>query len=231
MPDAPSSSKSLDELRALLASYEARLSRTSTGTPEAHAALIHVPAPVFLLNDLAIDLRSSALEGCPVLDAPTLLDCHQPEEPEPFSFVYKVADGVFRVHPRKGSATVAVIGPFAGPAPWGVMATARTAHGAAPAVRYHISVWPGDIDFGAAREKIGNGQSARFLTVPPRHNGYLISTDHAEAGTRGPSPSSWSLLLATVGDPPEEISNAWAEFSDIIVILTAAGGSEVRRLS
>lgn len=229
--NAPKSSKSLDELRALLASYEERLSRSSTRTPEGHAALLHVPEPVLLLNDLAIDLRASMLESYPAVEAPTVLDCHQPEEPEPFSFVYKVARGVFRVHPRKGTPTAAILGPFAGPAPRGLMATAQTAHAAAPPVRYHISLWPGDVDFGAARDRIGDGQSVRFLTVPPRHKGYLISTDFPQPGISGAATDSWALLLATVGDPPEEISNAWAEFSDIVLMFSADSGVEVRRLS
>lgn len=173
--------KSIVELRALLASYEERLSRTADRTPESHAARVHIPEPLFLINDLAVDLRSSALENSSVVDAPGIIDCFKPDEPEPFAYVYKVTNGVFRVHPRQGRLSAAVMGPFSGPAPSGVVATAQTTHGSAPPVRFHVSTWRGEIDNSTVTARL-DGPGARFLTVPPRHPGFLISTD--ETGIR-----------------------------------------------
>lgn len=231
--DALERDKSLVELRALLASYEERLSRSASRSPDDHAARLHIPEPVFLVNDLAIDLRSSALESRDTIEAPAILDCIPPEEQEPFSFVHKVTSGVFRVHPRRGRVTAAVIGPFGGPPPSGFIATAGTAHGAAPPVRFHIGIWPGEIDTGKIAARFdGTGRESRFLTVPPRHRGYLIATDLPQSE---PAPATsypgWSLLLATIADPPDEISYAWAEFSDILLIFSTDDGSGVRLLS
>jgi len=231
--DALERDKALVELRALLASYEERLSRGAMSSPDDHAARLHIPEPLFLVNDLAIDLRSSALESRAVLEAPAILDCMRPEEPEPFSFVHKVTSGVFRVHPRQGRVTAAVIGPFGGPPPSGLIATAGTTHGAAPPVRFHIGIWPGEIDTARIAPRFdATGLQTGFLTVPARHQGYLISTDISRSG---PAPASsysgWSLLLATIAEPPEEIGYAWAEFSDILLIFSTDGGSEVRLLS
>ena len=232
MRDALARDKSIVELRALLAGYEERLARGVTAGPESHAARAHVPEPLFLLNDVAIDLRSSALEGYGVIEAPAIVDCLETDEPEPFSFVYKVSSGVFRVHPRQGMLTAAVIGPFNGPAPSGLIATARSAHGAAPAVRFHISTWQGEIDTSAIAAAFGAaGPEARFLTVPPRHQGFLMATDLPSAPAAASSGSVWGLLLATIADPPEEINNAWAEFSDIALIFSTDSGPEVRLLS
>jgi hypothetical protein len=233
MREALDRDKSLVELRALLASYEERLSRSAVRSPADHAARFHIPEPVFLVNDLAIDLRSAALESREVLDAPPIVDCNPPEEPEPFSFVHKVKSGVFRVHPRPGRATAAVIGPFGGPPPSGLIATAATAHGAAPPVRFHIGIWPGEVDTGKIRARLNDaGRGVRFLTVPPRHQGYLIVTDLPRSG-QAPATSypGWSLLLATMADPPEEIGYAWADFSDIHMVFSTDRGSEVRLLS
>jgi hypothetical protein len=224
MRDALDRDKSIVELRALLASYEQRLSRGSDTTPDSHAARAHVPEPVFLVNDLAIDLRASVLDTCQAIEAPGMVDCFKPEEPEPFSCVHKVTSGVFRVHPRQNRQTVAVIGPFASPAPTGLIATAQTSHGSAPPVRFHISIWPGEVDAG----RLG-GLESRFLTVPPRHQGFLISTDGLQAGPS--SDSAWSLVLATIADPPEEIGFAWAEFSDIVLVFSTESGTEFRLLS
>lgn len=224
MRDALDRDKSMVELRALLASYEERLSRSSDTTPESHASRAHLPEPVLLVNDIAIDLRSSTLDTYQALEAPGLVDVFKPDAPEPFSCVHKVTSGVFRVHPRQNQLTAAVVGPFEGPAPTGVIATARTSHGSAPPVRFHISIWPGEIDAGKL-----SGLKSRFLTVPPRHQGYLISTDAQQAGS---APDSvWSLVLATIADPPEEIGFAWAEFSDIVLMFSTQGGTEFRLLS
>jgi hypothetical protein len=223
--------KSIVELRALVAGYERRLSRNADRTPESHAALAHVPEPLFLLNDISIDLRSTALGNYAVVEAPTILDCSGIEEPEPFTFVYKVASGVFRVHPHEGRLTVAALGPFDGPVPTGLVATAQTTHEAAPPVRFHISTWSGEIDPGTVRETFGgDGQRRRFSTVPPRHPGFLISM--AEMGSSASSSDEpWGLLLATMADPPDAVSYAWAEFSDIVLIFSSDRGSEVRLLS
>lgn len=237
MPDALQPDKSIVELRALLASYEERLSRTSDRTPDAHAARSAGPAPLFLLNDVALDFRAPALEGYPVIEAPAIVDGFQPAEPEPFSHVYKVSPGVFRVHPRQGVRTAAVIGPFSGPPPSALIATAQTRHPAAPPVRFHIAIRQGEIDAGTiAAEFDATGPGNRILTVPPRHQGFLVATDGSQLGAPDPSsgPSSevaWGLLLVTVADPPDEISNAWAEFSDIALIFSTASGPEVRLLS
>jgi hypothetical protein len=231
MRDVPDRDKSLVELRALLASYEERLSRSPDGTLDSWAAQAHIPAPLLLLNDVAMDLRPSALESCAVIEAPGLLDCFPPEQPEPFSFVSKISSGVFRLHPRQGRLTAAVIGPFSGPAPSGLIATAQTAHGSAPAVRFHISIWLGECDRSTIEAKFGDWQGARSLTVPPRHRGFLVATDSPRSGpTPASSESGWGLLLATMADPPEEISFAWAEFSDIVLTFATDSGVELRRL-
>jgi hypothetical protein len=230
MRDALDRDKSIIELRALLTSYEERLSRSSDTTPNSHAAQAHAPEPLFLVNDLAIDLRSSALDTCPVIEAPGIVDCFKPEESEPFSCVYKVTSGVYRVHPRQNQQTVAVIGPFGGPAPSGLIATAQITHNSGPPVRFHISLWPGEVGAGIGA-KLG-GLESRFLTVPPRHQGFLISTDGLQSGPpAASSDSAWSLVLATIADPPEEVGFAWAEFSDIVLIFTTDSGFEVRPLS
>lgn len=232
MQDALARDKKIVELRALLAGYEERLARGVTAGPESHAARAHIPEPLFLLNDVAIDFRSSALESHEVIEAPAIVDCLELDEPEPFSFVYKVSSGVFRVHPRRGMLTAAVIGPFGGPAPSGLIATARTTHGGAPPVRFHIGTWQGEIDTSAITASFGvAGREARFLTVPPRHQGFLMATDCPSASAAASSDSVWGLLLATIADPPEEISNAWAEFSDIALIFSTDSGPEVRLLS
>lgn len=232
MRDAQKPDKSIVELRALLASYEERLSRTSDRTPESHAARTHIPEPLFLINDLAVDLRSSALEDSSVVDSPGIVDCFKPDEPEPFTCVYKVKNGVFRVHPRQGRLSAAVIGPFSGRAPSGVVATVQTTHASAPSVRFHISAWSGEFDSGTIEAKLGAaGQQARFLTVPPRHPGFLISTDEPGSDRSAASTPAWSLVLATIADPPEEIAFAWAEFSDIVLVFPTDSGSEVRLLS
>ena len=216
--------KSLVELRALLASYEERLSRSSDVTPESHAARADAAEPLFLVNDLAVDLRASALDTLQVIDAFGMVDCFKPEEPEPFSCVHKVRSGVFRVHPRQNKQTVAVVGPFGGPAPTGLVATAQTTHRSAPPVRFHASIWPGDVDTGRLA-----ALDSRFLTVPPRHQGFLISTEGLKPGL--PPQSGWSLVLATIADPPEEIGFAWAEFSDIVLMFSTESGTEFRLLS
>ena len=233
MRDALDRDKSLVELRALLASYEERLSRGVSRSPDDHAAKLHLPEPVLLVNDLAIDLRSSALESHELVEAPPILDCNPPEEPEPFSFVHKVTSGVFRVHPRRGRVTAAVIGPFGGPPPSGLIATAGTAHGAAPPVRFHLGIWPGEIDIARIAASFdGTGRAPRFLTVPPRHQGYLIATDMPQpAAAPATSYPGWSLLLATIADPPDEIGYAWANFSDILLVFSTDGGSGIRLLS
>jgi hypothetical protein len=229
MRDALDRDKSIVELRALLASYEERLSRTSDRAPEGHAAHAHLPEPLFLLNDIAIDFRSSALDNCRVIDAPGIVDVFKPEEPEPFGCVYKLASGVFRVHPRRNKQTVAAVGPFDGPAPSGVIATAQTSHGSGPPVRFHISIWPGEVDAGIG-EKLA-GLESRFLTVPPRHRGFLIVTDGMQASPQAPSDAAWSLVLATIADPPEGIDFAWADFSDVILIFSTDSGFELRPLA
>ena len=233
MRDALDRDKSLVELRALLASYEERLSRSAVRSPDDHAARLHIPEPVFLVNDLAIDLRSSALDGLEIVEAPAIIDCNPPEEPEPFSFVHKVKSGVFRVHPRRGRATAAVIGPFGGPPPSGLIATVAADHGAAPPVRFHIGIWPGEIDAGKIAGTLSDARhGVRFLTVPPRHQGYCVLTDLPRSGQApATSYSGWSLLLATIADPPDEIGYAWANFSDILLVFSTDGGSEVRLLS
>jgi hypothetical protein len=104
MRDALDRDKSIVELRALLASYEERLSRTPIGTPEGHAALGPIsPSPcsssTILRSTFALRLWTTVR----VIDAPGIVDCFKPEEPEPFGCVYKVASGVFRVHPRRTS--------------------------------------------------------------------------------------------------------------------------------
>lgn len=240
MRDALDRDKSIVELRALLASYEERLSRTSDRTPDGHAAQVHVPEPLFLINDLVIDLRASASESCVQIEAPGILDCFRPEESEPFLFVYKVASGVFRVHPRQGKLTAAVVGPFSGTAPSGLVATVQTSHREAPPVRFHAGTWLGEIDIGGIEAKFAAtgdpGQEPRFLTVPPRHPGYIVSTDGLRSGSGSPvnpqpdSAGSWSLVLATIADPPEEIAFAWAEFSDIVLLFPGDSGFEVRPL-
>lgn len=230
MRDALQRDKSIVELRALLASYEERLSRSSDRTPDSHAARARFPEPLFLLNDIALDLRSSDLESSQVIEAPAIADCFKPEQTEPFSFVYKVTNGVFRVHPRQSKLTAAVIGPFTGPPPSGFVATAQTTHGAAPSVRFHLSTWLGEIDSTKIEAKFGDGQVGRFLTVPPRHQGFLVATDCPQPPAEAPE-TSWGLLLATIADPPDEISHAWAEFSDIALIFPGDSGFEVRLLS
>jgi hypothetical protein len=86
------------------------------------------------------------------------------------------------------------------------------------------------MDIGGIAAKFattGNpSQEPRFLTVPPRHPGYMVSTDNLQSGTG----SVWSLVLATIADPPEETSFAWAEFSDIVLYFAGDGGQEVRSL-
>lgn len=230
MRDALQRDKSMVELRALLANYEERLSRSSDWTPDSHAARAHSPEPLFLLNDIAVDLRSSDLESSQVIEAPAIIDCFKPEQPEPFSFVYKVTNGVFRVHPRQSKLTAAVIGPFTGPPPTGFVATAQSTHGAAPPVRFHLSTWLGEIDSTKIEAKFGDGQVGRFLTVPPRHQGFLVATNCPQLATASPE-TSWGLLLATIADPPDEVSHAWAEFSDIALIFSGDSGFEVRLLS
>jgi hypothetical protein len=86
MRDALDRDKSTVELRALLASYEERLSGTSDRTPDGHAGRAHVPEPLFLINGLAVDMRTSALESHVEIEAPGILDCFRPEESEPFDF-------------------------------------------------------------------------------------------------------------------------------------------------
>lgn len=230
MRDALDRDTSIVELRALLASYEQRLFKTSDRTPDAHEGRVHVPEPLFLINGLAVDLRATALETHAEIEAPGILDCFPPEELEPFRCVYKVASGVFRVHPRPGKLTVAVVGPFSGPAPSGLVATAQTAHSAAPHVRFQIATWLGEMDIGGIAAKFAAAgdpsQEPRFLTVPPRHPGYIISTDSQRSGTE----SVWSLVLATMADPPEDTAFAWAEFSDIVLFFAGDGGSDVRSL-
>lgn len=233
MRDALDRDKSIVELRALLASYEERLSRTSDRTPEGHAAHAHsahanVPEPLFLLNDVAIDLRSSSLDTR-AIEAPGLVDVFKPEEPEPFGCVYKLASGVFRVHPRRNKQTVAVVGAFDGPAPSGLIATAQTSHGSGPPVRFHISIWPGKVDAGIG-ERLA-GLESRFLTVPPRHRGFLVVTDGMQMASPQASDSGWSLVLATIADPPEQIDFAWADFSDVVLIFSTGSGFELRPLS
>jgi hypothetical protein len=230
MRDALERDKSIVELRALLASYEERLSRTSDRIPDSHAARAHFPEPLFLLNDIAVDLRSSDLDSSQVIEAPAIIDCFKPDQPEPFSFVYKVTNGVFRVHPRQDKLTAAVIGPFTGPPPTGLVATAQTTHGAAPTVRFHLSTWLGEIDPTMIEAKFGDGQVGRFLTIPPRHQGFLVATDCPQPPAAAPE-SPWGLLLATIADPPDEVSHAWAEFSDIVLIFSGDSGTEVRLLS
>lgn len=242
MPDAPERDKSLVELRALLASYEERLSRASDGTSHDHPAQAQVPEPLFLVNGIVVDLRAAGLESrVAAIEAPGLLDCFPPQEPEPFPFVSKVAGGVFRIHPRQGRLTAAVVGPFNGPAPRGLVATVQTSHRAAPPVRFHIGTWLGETDIGGIEAKFAAtgdpGQEPPFLTVPPRHSGYIISTDSPRSGSGSadnPQPGStasvWSLVLATIADPPEEISFAWADFSDIVLVFAGDTGSEVRSL-
>lgn len=233
MRDALERDKNIVELRALLASYEERLSRGSGTAPEPHVARAHVPEPLFLINDLAVDLRASALEACAIIEAPGIVDCFKPEEPEPFSCVYRVTGGVFRVHPRQDKLSAAVIGPFSGPAPTGVVATAQTTHGGAPSVRFHVSTWLGDIDNSTIEANLGDaGQRGRFLTVPARHQGFLIATDCPQPDSSvGSADAGWGLVLATIADPAEEISFAWAEFSDIALIFSTDSGFEVRLLS
>lgn len=241
MRDAPDRNKSLVELRALLASYEERLSGTSDRAPGGHAAQAHVSEPLFLINDLAIDLRAAALEGCVEIEAPGLLDCFPPEDSEPFPFVSRLAGGVFRIHPRQGKLTAAVVGPFSGPAPSGLFASVQTSHRAAPPVRFHIGTWLGEMDIAGLEEKFAAtgdpSQEPRFLTVPPRHPGYIISPGSLRFGSGsrensqpGSTGSVWSLVLATVADPPEEIAFAWADFSDIVLFFAGDSGSEARRL-
>ena len=229
MRDALQRDKSIVELRALLASYEERLSRTSDRTPDSHAARAHFPGPLFLLNEIAVDLGAD-LESSQVIEAPAITDCFKPEQTEPFSYVYKVASGVFRVHPRQSRLTAAVIGPFAGPPPSGFVATAQTTHGAAPPVRFHLSTWLGEIDSAEIEAKFGDGKVGRFLTVPPRHQGFLVATDCPQPSAEAPE-TAWGLLLATIADPPDEVSHAWAEFSDIALIFPGDSGFEVRLLA
>jgi hypothetical protein len=241
MRDALDRNKSIAELRALLASYEERLSTTPDGTPDGHAAWAHLPAPLFLINGVVVDLRTSALKSCVTIEAPGLLDCFPPQEPESYPFVSKVAGGVFRVHPRQGKLSAAVVGPFSGPAPSGLVATVQAAHRAAPPVRFHIDTWLGEVDIGGIEEKFAAtgdpSQEPQFLTVQPRHSGYIISTDSPRSGsgsTGKPQPDStgavWSLVLATIADPPEEIAFAWANFSDIALFFAGDSGFEVRLL-
>jgi hypothetical protein len=230
MRDAVDRDKSIVELRALLASYEERLSRTSDWTPDGHAGRAHVPDPLFLIDDFALDTRTSASESRAVIEAPGILDCFAPEEAEPFVFVSRMPGGVFRVHPREGKLTAAVVGPFNGPAPSGVIAKVQTSHSAAPPVRFHIGTWLGEMDIGGIAAKFpataDPSQEPRFLAVPPRHSGYIVSINSPRSG----SESVWSLVMATVADPPEEIAFAWADFSDIILFFAGDGGLEVRSL-
>lgn len=230
--------KIIVELRALLMSYEQRLASGLSTAPDSHLAAAAVPAPLFLIDETLVDLRSSALEGSSELKAARILDCSKPDEPEPFSFVHGVGTGVFRVHPRENLVSAAIVGPFSGPPPVGLMATARTAHPAAPAVRFHISVWTGELDIAAVRRRAGTlAQGPRFLTVPPGHPGFLITPPRPSL--RSPQTSSsaepagppWAILLATVADPPEAIGYAWAEFSDVVLFFDADGRYEVRLLS
>lgn len=233
MGDAFERDKSIVELRALLAAYEDRLSRTSERSPDSHASLAPVREPLFLLNDLAIDLRSSSLADYAAIEAPRVVDGFQPQEPEPFASVYRIASGVFRVHPRQGRLSAAVLGPFSGSPPSGWIATAQTTHAAAPPVRFSICTWKGEVDISAIESVLGTErQQARFLTVPPKSQGFLIAADGLQAGAAAAAPeSSWSLVLATIADPPEEISFAWAEFRDIALIFSTDSGLEVRPLS
>lgn len=230
MRDALDRDKSTVELRALLASYEERLSGTSDRTPDSHAGRAHVPEPLFLFNGLAVDMRTAALESRTEIEAPGILDCFRPEEAEPFDFVSRLPGGAFRVHPRQGKLTAAVVGPFSGPAPSGLVAKVQVSHSAAPPVRFHIATWLGEIDIGAIAAKLpatdDPSQEPRFLTVPPRQSGYIVSID----SPRSRSESVWSLVMATVADPPEEISFAWADFSNIILFFAGDGGFEVRSL-
>jgi hypothetical protein len=54
----------------------------------------------------------------------------------------------------------------------------------------------------------------------------------AEMGSSASSSDEpWGLLLATMADPPDAVSYAWAEFSDIVLIFSSDRGSEVRLLS
>jgi hypothetical protein len=232
MRDALDRDKSIGELRALLASYEERLSSSSDLTSDGHAGRAHVPEPLFLVNGLAVDRRTSALESRAEIEAPGILDCFRPEEAEPFHFVARMPGGVFRVHPRQGKLTAAVVGPFSGPAPNGLVATVQTTHSAAPPVRFHISTWPGEMDIGEIAAKFAaTGDPSRepgFLTVPPRHSGYIVSVDSPRSGSE--SESVWSLVMATVADPPEGIAFAWAEFSDIVLFFAGDGGLEARSL-
>lgn len=228
MRDALDRDTSMVELRALLASYEERLSRTSDTMPEAYAA--QAPKPLFLINDLAVDLRSSALENAAIMDSPGIVDCFKPDEPEPFACVTKLRSGVFRVHPRQGRVSAALIGPFSGPAPSSLMATVQTNHGSAPPVRFHISTWRGEIDNRTVAALLDD-PGARFLTVPPRHPGFLVSTDEDRSAPSAGETLPWGLVLATIADPPEVIDFAWADFSDILLIFPTDSGQDLRLLS
>ena len=222
--------KSMAELRALLAKYEERLSRASEAAPESHAAYARAPEPLLLVNDLTVDLRSSALENAALMDPPGVVDCFAPDEPEEFPCVYKVASGAYRVHPRQGRLSVAVMWPFTGPAPSGLIATVQTTHQWAPAVRFHISTWRGEIDKSTIAARLDD-PGARFLTVPPCHPGFIVSTDDDRSEPEGAETSPWGLVLATVSDPPEVIDFAWADFSDIVLIFSTDSGQELRLLA
>ena len=224
--------KSIVELRALLASYEERLAKIAS-SPETHAARTHIPDPLLLINELTIDLRASALETYAALPAPDVIDCSKRDEPEPFSFVYKVSSGVYGVHPRRGLPTAAAIGSFRGQPPSGLVATAMTTNDASPTVRFHIGLWMGPIDRTAIAMKFdASGRKPAFLTVPPRHKGFLVSTDSLQSAGRTLAPEAeWSIVLATLADPPEEIDYAWAEFSNIVLIFDKESGVEFRVLA
>jgi hypothetical protein len=230
--------KTIVELRALLMSYEQRLASGVSAAPDSHLAAAAAPEPLFLIDEIFVDLRSGALEGTAELKAASILDCSRPDEPDPFTFVHRVESGVFRVHPREGLISAALVGPFSGPPPVGLLATARTAHPAAPAVRFHISVWTGELDIAAVRRRAGAlAQGPRFLTVPPGHPGFIIAPPRPSLRSPPTSPSAepagapWAILLATVADPPEAIGYAWAEFSDVVLFFDADGRYEVRLLS
>lgn len=144
--------------------------------------------------------------------------------------VHKVKNGVFRVHPRQGRLSAAVIGPFSGRAPSGMVATAQTTYASASSVRFHVSTWRSDIDNCTVAARLGE-KGARFLNVLPWHPGFLISTDEPGFDRPAVTTPTWNLVLSTIADPPEEIAFAWAEFSDVVLVFPTDTDSEVRLLS
>lgn len=217
------------ELRALLTSYEQALSGNPNSAARPRTRGRAAEDPLMLINGIPIDLRASALLAYRPIRAPEIVDCCRTERADPFTFVHELTSGVFRIHPRRGKLSAGLIGPFSGPPPAGVLATAQTTHASAPPVRFHLSLWTGDWNPGAVREHLDEtSRTLPFALVEPGRQGLLIATA-TPAPPQGADPESssrWGILLATMAEPPEKFEFAWADFSTIVLMFSSPEGAD-----